>query len=134
MASVSQAIRQRVQKRAAERCEYCRLPDGISIYPSHVDHILALKHQGSSEMSNLAWACFHCNVAKGSDIAGYDPVTEELTPLYNPRIQVWPDHFVLDGPYIVGLTSVGRVTVALLQMNQPERIKTRQRLINIGRW
>jgi hypothetical protein len=82
----------------------------------------------------LAWACFQCNVAKGSDVASYDAQTDELTPLYNPRTQEWDDHFELDGAEIVGKTPVGRVTVRLLQMNHPERIEIRYWLIEAGLW
>jgi hypothetical protein len=99
-----------------------------------MEHVIAEKHGGRTEADNLALACPYCNRAKGSDIGSIDPVTSELTPLFNPRTQLWNEHFVLEGSGIVPLTSVGRVTVAILQMNDPERTLERARLIRSGRY
>jgi len=110
------------------------MPENIGLYAHHVDHIISLKHNGSSEIENLAWACFQCNVAKGSDIAGYDEETDELTPLFHPRPQKWGDHFEMVDIVIIGRTPVGRLTVRLLQMNHPERIEARQKLLAAGLW
>jgi hypothetical protein len=61
-----------------------------------------------------------------------DPQTGSLTPFYNPRTQDWQAHFQLEGAEIIPLTAEGRVTVVILQLNDPARIAERQRLINIG--
>lgn len=123
-----------MRSRAEARCEYCRLPEDFAVYPFHVEHIIALKHGGSSEPDNLAWSCFQCNVSKGTDVASYDADTGELTPFFNPRMQVWDEHFELVKGEIVGLTPVGRVTARLLQMNSPEQVAIRRALIAIGEW
>ena len=134
MSGVSPAVREQVRQRAGARCEYCRKPENAGMYPFHVEHIIALKHGGSSDLDNLAWSCFLCNVAKGSDVAAYDEDTGNLTPLYNPRTQTWDQHFEMDGSEIVGKTPVGRVTVRLLRMNRPEQVETRRPLIEVGLW
>ena len=135
MTRVSAAIREQVRQRAGERCEYCRKPEMPGTYPHHIEHIVALKHGGSSDLDNLAWACFQCNVAKGSDVASYDEQTGELTPLYNPRRQEWDDQFRLDDDAdIVGITPVGHVTARLLQINHPDQVETRRQLIRAGVW
>ena len=85
--------RDSVRQRAGSRCEYCRKPEMFGSYPHHLEHIIARKHGGVSEMENLAWACFQCNVAQGTDIASYDTETQALTPLFNPRTQEWDTHF-----------------------------------------
>jgi len=85
-------------------------------------------------MSNLAWACFRCNVSKGSNISSYDPYTGQLTPLFNPRTQRWRTHFILDGPYIRGRTAGGRVTIAVLNMNHPTQVETRRLLQQQGKF
>ena len=56
------------------------------------------------------------------------------TPLFNPRIQQWSDHFQLneDGT-ITSLTAVGRTTTALLKLNDPIRIQVRVALIVAGK-
>jgi 5-methylcytosine-specific restriction endonuclease McrA len=69
MNTVPESIREQARQRAGGRCEYCGKSEEASTYPHHIEHIIARKHDGTSELFNLAWACFHCNVAKGSDIA-----------------------------------------------------------------
>jgi len=134
MTSVPESIRAQVRQRAGARCEYCGMPENVSAYPHHIEHIIARKHGGTSDLDNLAWACFQCNVAKGSDIASYDEVTGALTPLYNPRLDSWEDHFEVIEDAIVGKTAIGRVTVKLLQMNHPEQVEKRRLLIAAGLW
>lgn len=52
--------------------------------PFHVDHVIAEKHRGETVLENLAWACFSCNMHKGPNIAGIDPVTGETVRLFRP--------------------------------------------------
>ncbi len=49
-----------------------------------------------------AFACAHCNGAKGPNAAGFDSETDELVRLFNPRKDVWHEHFVWDGAVLVG--------------------------------
>ena len=79
-------------------------------------------------------ACAYCNSAKGSNVAGYDPVSGELTPLYNPRSNSWHEHFAWNGPVLRGLTPVGRTTVDVLRINDAERIQHRSLLMGAGLW
>lgn len=83
---------------------------------------------------NLAFACQHCNRHKGTDLGSLDPESRTLTPLFNPRTQVWHEHFALDGARIVARTSTGRVTIAILQLNHPRRVLEREGLIRLGRY
>jgi hypothetical protein len=57
-----------------------------------------------------------------------DPETGRLTPLFHPRLDRWDNHHELRNGEILGLTAKGRVTVRLLRMNRPARIKERQLL------
>ncbi len=107
----------RVRERAAERCEYCRMPAMALPLPFQIDHIISGQHQGPTELSNLALACPHCNRYKGPNIAGLDPVSGQLVHLYHPRTDRWSEHFEWDGPRIAGKTPVGRATVQVLAMN-----------------
>ena len=134
MSRIPEAERERVWLRARGRCEYCRKPDLVSTYGYHVDHIIPLQHGGTDDLTNLAWACFECNVSKGRDVASYDPVTQQLTALYHPRTQVWEAHFELRGARLIGKTAVGRVTIRLLDMNHPTQVEARQLLIDSGVW
>jgi hypothetical protein len=74
-------------------------------------------------------ACFPCNNHKGANIAGIDPVTRRLTPLFNPRRHKWDRHFRWDGPKLLGRTPIGRATVAVLEINSRERVLLRESLI-----
>lgn len=134
MSRVPAKLREQVRRRAEQRCEYCRKPEGVSAYAHQVEHVIAIKHDGPSTFDNLAWACFQCNNNKGSDIASYDKETNTLAPLFNPRQDRWDDHFTLDNAVIVGKTPIGRVTIRILQMNHQDQIETRAYLMAAGLW
>ncbi|HCI79503.1 MAG TPA: HNH endonuclease [Ktedonobacter sp.] len=130
---VRASLRRLVRERARGRCEYCWMPDDEPLFPHEPDHIIALKHGGLTTSENLAYACFQCNRAKGSDIASIDPETDTLAQLYNPRIQIWHEHFQFNGAIIEPLTSIGRVTAKLLQLNNPARVSIRENLLAANR-
>lgn len=123
-----------MRDRAGEHCEYCLIAESQASPPHEPDHLIALKHGGQTTSENLALACFDCNRFKGSDIASIDAVTSELVGLFNPRTQQWPEHFRLNGAYIVPLTAVGRVTEKLLRFNLPSRLELRAHLIERGKY
>ena len=77
-------------------------------------------------MENLALACIDCNLSKGPNLAGIDPVTGALTELFHPRQHQWDEHFQIDGPFIVGKTAIGRTTALVLNMNSEDQIALRQ--------
>jgi hypothetical protein len=106
----------------------------FSAYHFHVDHVIARKHRGKTELDNLAWACTKCNGSKGSDIASLDPLTDDLTPLYNPRKHVWEEHFEFDGPKIVGATPIGRTSEFILRLNHPKQVEIRAILLEADLW
>jgi hypothetical protein len=118
-----------VWQRAGGRCEYCQLLQAYSTILFEIDHIIALKHRGPTRASNLALSCFYCNSYKGSNISGRDPRTRKLTPLFNPRRHKWARHFRWNGPILVGRTAIGRVTIQVLEINEPEAVATRASLI-----
>lgn len=134
MSVVSNALRQQIRQRANHRCEYCRKIDFLGTYGFHVDHIVAQKHDGLTILDNLAWACYECNICKGTDIASYDALTGALTPFFNPRKDKWDEHFSLEMARIIGITPIGRVTVRLLQMNDPSQIHARRAMMAAGLW
>jgi hypothetical protein len=120
------------QARARRRCEYCRLPQAESELPFSIDHIKARKHQGTTTLDNLALACTFCNLHKGPNIGGSDPVTGQFCRLFNPRNDRLADHFRWDGLKIRGITSIGRVTVEVLVMNAEEQLAARRILLRSG--
>ncbi len=130
---ISAALRREVIERAGGCCEYCLFGMDDRPIDFAVDHVIAEKHGGPTQSDNLCWSCYWCNSYKGSDLSSVDwDVDNSIVPLFNPRQQTWDEHFLLDGVRIVPLTAVGRVTVFLLQLNAPERIKDRKVLIELG--
>lgn len=122
-------FRRLVIERAFGCCEYCLIHQDHTPEPHHVDHLLAIKHNGKTESSNLALACARCNRFKGSDLAAIDPADGQPVLLFNPRLQFWKDHFALNEELIVGLTPSGRATVELLRMNDQSVLAHRRQLI-----
>jgi len=120
-------MRRLVESRANGRCEYGLLPAAVSFFSHEVDHIVALKHGGKTDPQNLAYACWRCNRFKGTDLGSFDPETGIFSLLFNPRDQVWAEHFQLQSDRINGLTLEGRTTIYLLQLNNDERMAERQR-------
>ena len=57
------------------------------------EHIIPLARGGGNDESNLWLSCSLCNRYKGAQIAGSDPYSGETVALFNPRTQVWSEHF-----------------------------------------
>ncbi|RLC12738.1 MAG: HNH endonuclease [Deltaproteobacteria bacterium] len=129
---ISAKLRRMVYERAGGCCEYCLIPETAALAVHEIDHIIAQKHGGLTQADNLALSCAICNKHKGSDLASLDPITGEIVALYHPRRERWSDHFQLREGLLTGLTPTGRVTVKLLQLNNPYRIQERNLLILSG--
>ena len=82
---MKRGLLRQLRQLAGDRCEYCRLPTAYDPLPFQVDHIIAQQHGGETVIENLAWSCLHCNKHKGPNIAGIDPVSGQLVPLFHPR-------------------------------------------------
>jgi hypothetical protein len=127
---MSAAVRRQVRKRAAVRCEYCRIHEVDEPFSFHLEHIIPRKHGGRDAASNLAWSCHSCNLAKASNLAGR--LGTKIVPLFHPRRQVWSRHFRWNGPVLVGKTNCGRVTVLVLNINDEDRVWLRATLARSG--
>lgn len=106
--TISTALRQLVTERAEGHCEYCLLPEAVTVHRHEPDHVIPRQHGGETNTDNLALACMRCNRYKGTNVGSYDPETGNLVPFYNPRNQIWLEHFLLDGATIRPLTPQGR--------------------------
>lgn len=115
-----------VRARAGFRCEYCRFPEALAELPFQFDHIVARQHGGVTEPGNLALACCYCSRHKGPNLAGVDPVTKQMVRLFNPRGDVWDQHFEWDGPLLAGRTPEARATIATLCINRADRVAVRR--------
>jgi hypothetical protein len=126
------ALARHVRKRAGYRCEYCHLPQAFHPVPFELDHVIARKHGGRTNLANLALSCLRCNSFKGPNIAGIDPFTKKLTPLFHPRKHRWRYHFEWNGPQLAGRTAIGRTTIQVLGINEPDAIRVRAALMEEG--
>ena len=116
-----------VARRAGHCCEYCRAPEAAFNLPFEVEHIRPKSQGGESDVSNLALGCRSCNQFKSDSTTGIDVPSGEVVRLFNPRIDRWEDHFVVnvDG-MIAARTPTGRVTTERLRMNSPRQIAARR--------
>ena len=116
---ISVEIERRVRTTAKNRCGYCLSPQRLVMARLEMEHIVPISKGGSSEESNLWLACPLCNSCKSDKTIGIDPQTGEKVKLFNPRTQVWSEHFhwTEDGLRIVGKTPTGRATVIALNLS-----------------
>ena len=129
------ATRNLVRRRAGDRCEYCQMPQAATPYITfHVEHIVARQHLDADDddPSALAYACDRCNAFKGPNLSSIDPETGIRVDVFNPRTDVWSNHFVISQGRVVGLTPLGRAMVRLLQMNDARRVELRLRWLEEG--
>lgn len=102
--------------------------------PMVIDHIYPEALGGESKEENLWLACRRCNEFKGTQIDGIASETNSRVPLFNPRTQIWSEHFQWtdDGLFIVGLTPIGLATIEALKMNNDFIIRSRKRWVSVG--
>jgi hypothetical protein len=131
---ISQTTREKIATEANHRCEYCQTAQEISGAQMNIEHIVPLSRGGSSKEDNLCLACAWCNSYKWAKTHGRDPGTNEEIPLFNPRMQVWQEHFRWsdDGIIIIGISSIGQATVEALKMNNEYIIPARRHWVEAG--
>jgi hypothetical protein len=88
---------------------------------------------GATAPDNLALACVSCSLRKWAKETAADPDTGLDVQLFNPRTQVWAEHFRWEGEKVAPLTPIGRVTVAALAMNRPLIVAIRREEAARGR-
>jgi hypothetical protein len=125
-------LRRAVRLHARDCCEYCLIPESMTLAAHEIDHVIAEKHGGPTEADNLALACALCNGFKGTDLASIDAESGAIVPLFNPRRDRWTENFRLENGRIESLTASARATVRLLQLNHPDRIEERLLLVAAG--
>jgi hypothetical protein len=117
---ISVEVRRAVFERARWLCEYCRSPEAIGTVSFQIEHIVPHISGGSSEILNLACSCPGCNSHKAMRVTATDPATGTTVPLFNPREQIWSEHFAWNENFtqIIGQTATGRATIVALLLNR----------------
>ena len=128
-------IQNEVRIRANYLCEYCHASEKWQYVQFTVDHVIPLGKGGTDELANLALACFHCNRRKSDKLATLDSNTQKEVSLFNPRSDSWSEHFIwsTDGLRIIDLTSIGRATIEVLQLNRVRVLNIRSADVVVGR-
>lgn len=127
-------LRRLVIARSDRLCEYCLIHEDDTFLGCQVEHIISEKHNGPTDAQNLAYACTFCNRYKGSDIGSIVWSTQQFCRFFNPRTDIWYEHFRLEEDFIQPLTHIGEVTATILQFNNPERLLERKLLRHAGRY
>lgn len=132
---ISEATQNQVRQRAKSLCEYCHASEQWQYVSFTVDHVSPLTKGGANSIDNLALACFHCNRQKSDKLNSFDEKSLSEVPLFNPRADSWPEHFIwsTDTLSIIGLTATGRATVTALGFNRARIINIRAADKEIGR-
>lgn len=133
-AYISVELRQQVRSDAGQRCGYCRSSESLTGTPLEIEHIVPEAAGGSTIRENLWLACHRCNEYKGARTRVVDPLTGAEVTFFNPRTQVWADHFKwsAEGTHLIGLTPFGRATVEELNMNNAYAIEARRYWVEAG--
>lgn len=125
-------VRIGVSLRAGDACEYCLNPTRDDF---QIDHIIPeqrwnaysmgrLHHllpdptrRGPHHLDNYAWSCSHCNRVKWNTVGRR--VEQTYVRLFDPRRDVWPEHFVFFHHYVLiqGISLIGRATERTLKFN-----------------
>lgn len=122
-----------VHARACERCEFCHLPQESQAAAFHIDHVWPKSRGGLTDADNLALVCVACSLRKAARIEAVDPRTRKRVPLFNPRTDIWAEHFRWTRSlYLRGRTPLGRATVAALALNDPQLHSVRTLLARFG--
>ena len=123
-----------VKARARNCCEYCLSQEEYSPDSFSAEHIIPRIKGGRSDLENLANACQGCNNRKFVSTEGVDPLTNETVQLYNPRLDVWSEHFAwnYDFTLLIGLSPIGRATIDKLDLNRRQVVNLRRILVKNG--
>lgn len=119
MSEISNELDAKIRAQAKNRCGYCLVPQKLISYKLEIEHLFPKAQGGKTEEENLWLACRQCNLSKGVKTDGFDTVTFERVKIFNPRTQVWSEHFAWseDETEIIGKMPCGRATVSALQLN-----------------
>lgn len=130
---ISSSTKQAIFARAQGYCEYCKSPADFTTEPFSIEHIQPLSKNGSNDFRNLALACLGCNIYKSDKTTFIDPVSLQISDLFNPRTMTWEEHFIWDERFtsMVGKTAIGRATIEALHLNRRPLKNLRRALIAI---
>lgn len=131
---MNKSLRKRIKERAAYLCEYCLSPERFCAAYYDGDHVIPYSMGGKEEFDNSANACGGCNNNKSNAMHAIDPLSGQIVPLYNPRTDIWSEHFCWNDTYILirGISPIGRAPITKLKLNREEVVNLRTVLLAVG--
>jgi HNH endonuclease len=129
-----ESLKKEVRERAKHCCEYCLTQAQYSGESFSIEHIIPRIKGGLSVLLNLAFSCQRCNNHKYVATTAVDPASGSLVTLYNPRTDIWVEHFEWREYFteIIGISPSGRATVNRLQLNREGLVNLRRVLVDAG--
>ncbi len=134
MSRISAELEKKIREAAKYRCGYCLSPQILMPLKLEIEHLHPISKGGTNDKENLWLSCRKCNSHKASKIYGFDSILSKRAKLFNPRKQIWSEHFAwnIEKNLIIGKTSVGRATVNALKLNNEFLVTARQFWISFG--
>ncbi|NUQ77797.1 MAG: HNH endonuclease [Polyangiaceae bacterium] len=131
---IGRTLREEVIREGRYRCGYCLTSARVTGTPMEIDHIIPESLGGLTVKENLWPTCSMCNDHKGNRFAARDPLTGEVVRLFDPRRQLWSEHFCWSagGDMIFGKTPTGRATIAAVRLNRVELVEARRGWVSAG--
>ena len=134
MSRLPDELKNKIRRAAQNRCGYCLTPQEIVSMPLEIEHLQPTADGGTDEEENLWLACRNCNGFKHAKTHHVDPQTNVKTAIFNPRKQIWNEHFEFseDETEIIGKTACGRATVMALRLNFEQAVSARKIWVSVG--
>ncbi len=119
---------------AGNHCDYRLSHQRYTMSKLEIEHIIPKSKGRTNAAENLWLSCGLCNRYKGTQIEGFDEETQNYVNLFNPRRQIWTEHFTwsADAVIIIGVTPTGRATVNALKLNNEIAVEVRRNWILAG--
>ena len=134
MSRLPDELKNKIRRAAHNRCGYCLTPQKIVSMPLEIEHLRPTAEGGTDEEENLWLACRNCNSFKHAKTHAVDPQTNIETAIFNPRKQIWDEHFEFSEgkTKIIGITACGRATVIALRLNFEQAVSARKIWTSVG--
>ncbi len=131
---ISVELQRQIYQQFNNCCAYCQTAESLIATAFEIEHIRPRSMGGETKLNNLCLSCPHCNRHKATRQNFLDPETQQIAPLFHPQQQIWHEHFAWDTTtsILIGLTAVGRSTIAALEINRPVLVRLRKLWYKLG--
>jgi hypothetical protein len=127
-------LQKQIHQKFNSCCAYCKTAESLIATTFEIEHIIPRSVGGETNFDNLCLSCPHCNRHKATRQNFPDPETEQLAPLFHPQQHIWHEHFTWDitASVLIGVTPIGRATIAALEINRPVLVRLRKLWYKLG--